>query len=91
VHIVFGTTLEEIVEMLRLSPAIRNALLQESGDLGTLLALARAAERGEAEAIDVCCEHLKTLYPDQGLQFDLAHIGEMSLASAAWISAHARA
>jgi c-di-GMP-related signal transduction protein len=34
VHIAFGTTVEEIADMPGLSPSIRNAILEESGELG---------------------------------------------------------
>ena len=90
VHVVFGSTTEEIVDTLRLSPSIRNAILEESGELGLLLALAKAVEKGDELAIGKCCERLGAEYPTQSHQLDAAQVGEMALASAAWISAHAR-
>jgi c-di-GMP-related signal transduction protein len=88
VHIVFGATVEEIVEMLRLSPAIRAAILEHTGELGLLLALAKAAEIGDEATLLAACEALKIKFPEV-IEFDLHHVGELNLAAAAWITEHA--
>jgi hypothetical protein len=41
--------------------------------------------------ISECRERLKAEHPEEFHHFDIARIGEISLASAAWISTHARA
>jgi len=89
VHIVFGATIEEIVDMLRLSPAIRCAILDETGELGLLLALAKASELGDEATLVAACEAIKSEFPNVGSDFDLYRIGELSLSAAAWITEHA--
>jgi c-di-GMP-related signal transduction protein len=88
VHIVFGATVEEIVEMLRLSPAIRAAILEETGELGLLLALAKAAEVGDEATLVAACEAIRMEFSEV-TEFDLQHVGELNLTAAAWITEHA--
>lgn len=90
VHIVFGATVEEIVDMLRLSPAIRSAILDEGGELGAMLALAKASELGDETGLLKACAAIRREFPEIGEHFDLQCIGELSLSAAAWISEHAR-
>lgn len=52
VDALLGRPLEEVVAELRLAPEIGAALLRREGELGRLLALAEAAERGDVDAIE---------------------------------------
>ncbi|MEZ4334546.1 MAG: EAL domain-containing protein [Myxococcota bacterium] len=58
VDALLGRPLEEIVRELRLGAEIEAALLRREGDLGRLLALAEAAERGDVDAIEGELERL---------------------------------
>lgn len=51
VDVLLGRPLEELVRELRLGPEIEAALLRREGELGRLLALAEAAERGDVDSI----------------------------------------
>jgi len=90
VHIVFGTSQEEVVEMLRLAPSIRSAILDESGELGLLLALAKASELGDEAMLRTACNNIQREFLQAGAEFDLQQTGILSLSAAAWISEHAR-
>ncbi len=90
VHIVFGTSQQEVVDMLRLSPAIRSAILEESGALGRLLTLAKASEVGDERLLQSACEGILAEFAGADPRFDLHRIGELSLAAASWICEHAR-
>lgn len=89
VHVVFGASVEEIVEMLRLSPAIRAAILDETGELGLLLALAKASELGDEATLQTACMAIEAEFPEASPDFDLHRVGELSLSAAAWITEHA--
>ncbi|WP_244815666.1 EAL and HDOD domain-containing protein [Caballeronia sp. Lep1P3] len=52
VHVVLDMQPAEIVDKLHLAADIRSAILAGEGALGALLGIARAAERGDARAID---------------------------------------
>jgi len=52
VHVVLDMQPAEIVDKLHLAADIRSAILAGEGELGALLAIAQAAERGDAHAID---------------------------------------
>lgn len=58
VDVLLGRPLEELVRELRLGAEIEDALLRRDGDLGHLLALAEAAERGDVDAITAGLERL---------------------------------
>jgi EAL and modified HD-GYP domain-containing signal transduction protein len=90
VHVVFGTSQQEVVDMLRLSPAIRSAILGETGELGMLLALAKASELGDERLLQTACDGILHEFGCTDPAFDLQRIGELSLAAAAWVSEHAR-
>jgi EAL and modified HD-GYP domain-containing signal transduction protein len=49
--VLFGSPLREVLAPLALGPAVQQALLAGSGELGTLLALVQAAERGAGEEL----------------------------------------
>ncbi|MFO0689671.1 MAG: EAL domain-containing protein [Myxococcota bacterium] len=51
VDALLGRPIEEIARELRLAPEIEAALIRREGDLGRLLGLAEAAERGDVDAI----------------------------------------
>lgn len=90
VHVVFGTSQQEVVDMLRLSPAIRSAILDETGELGMLLALSKASELGDERLLQTACDGILHEFACTDPAFDLQRIGELSLAAAAWVSEHAR-
>lgn len=52
VHVVVDLQPAEIVDKLHLTADIRSAILAGEGELGALLGIARATERGDVEAID---------------------------------------
>ena len=52
VHVVLDMQPSEILDKLHLAAEIRTAILAGEGSLGALLGVARAAERGDAPAID---------------------------------------
>lgn len=52
VHVVVDLQPAEIVDKLHLAADIRSAILAGKGELGALLGIARATERGDIEAID---------------------------------------
>jgi c-di-GMP-related signal transduction protein len=52
VHVVLDMQPVEILDKLHLSADIRAAILDGAGELGALLGIARAAEHGDAQAID---------------------------------------
>lgn len=52
VDALLGRPIEEIARELRLAPEIEAALVRREGDLGRLLDLAEAAERGDVDAIE---------------------------------------
>jgi c-di-GMP-related signal transduction protein len=90
VHVVFGTSQEEAVDMLRLSPEIRSAILEGSGELGLLLTLAKATEQGDAAALEAACQAIRAQVANAPADFDLEHIGQLSLTAATWLTEHVR-
>ncbi len=52
VHVVLDMQPEEILDKLHLTAEIRSAILSGSGELGALLTIAQAVERGDVGAID---------------------------------------
>jgi c-di-GMP-related signal transduction protein len=52
VHVVLDMQPAEILDKLHLTAEIRSAILDGAGELGALLGIAQAAERGDANAID---------------------------------------
>jgi c-di-GMP-related signal transduction protein len=90
VHLVFGSSVAETVEMLPLSVAIRTAILEQTGELGLLLALAQACEHGdEARMTDISVE-LARMASNGAAEFSLPTIVELSLQAAEWIARHSR-
>ncbi len=49
--VLFGSPLAQVLAPLALADAVQQALLERRGELGTLLALVEAAERGEFDAV----------------------------------------
>ncbi len=72
VHVLFGSTIEDVVSTLPIHADIRRALLDRHGDLGLLLNAAEAAESGELLAIRAACEALTVLTPDDLTMLGLA-------------------
>jgi EAL and modified HD-GYP domain-containing signal transduction protein len=58
VDALFGRPIDEIVRELRLGPDIEGALIRREGELGRLLTLAEAVERGDVDAIVAEQEYL---------------------------------
>jgi len=90
VHVVLGVSQQEVVELLPLSPEIRLAILNQSGELGVLLALAKATEIGDAGALQAACDAVNTRYAETGVTLDLLQVGKLSLKAAAWVAEHAQ-
>jgi EAL and modified HD-GYP domain-containing signal transduction protein len=61
IDVVFGGAIEDILSGLALSVPITEAILHRRGQLGQLLALAEAAERGDQITIDSLCEGLQPM------------------------------
>jgi c-di-GMP-related signal transduction protein len=98
VHVVLGTTLADVIDELKLSRPIREAIVDGGGMLGALLTIAQAAERGDAaaELADVARAGAEpAAAAHQGERADhLAGLSpevlaELSLSAAAWFGAHA--
>lgn len=66
--VLFGLPLDEVLQPLMISEAVQAALLSRGGELGALLALVEAAERGEHEAV---CAQMQAL---QLAPADVSHI-----------------
>ncbi|MDR5779856.1 EAL domain-containing protein [Caballeronia sp. LZ065] len=83
VHVVLDMQPAEILDKLHLAADIRAAILAGSGALGTLLGVARAAERGDAPAIDasrLAQPGLDALTP--------AMLAKLQVEAAAWFAEH---
>ncbi|MDR5757551.1 EAL domain-containing protein [Caballeronia sp. LZ035] len=83
VHVVLDMQPAEILDKLHLAADIRAAILTGSGALGTLLGVARAAERGDAPAIDasrLAQPGLDALTP--------AMLAKLQVEAAAWFAEH---
>jgi c-di-GMP-related signal transduction protein len=61
IDVVFGGTLEDILAGLALSVPITEAILHRRGQLGQLLSLAEAAERGDQVSITSLCQRLSPM------------------------------
>lgn len=83
VHVILDMQPAEIVDKLHLAAEIRSAILSGDGALGALLAVAQAAERGDAPAIDAS-QHaepaLAALTP--------AALAKLQMEAAAWYGEH---
>ncbi|GAB5099541.1 EAL domain-containing protein [Caballeronia sp. LP006] len=81
VHVVLGMQPEEIVDKLHLTAEIRSAILEGEGALGALLAIAKAAEQGDAAAIDA------SRLADPALaELTPATLSQMQVEAAAWFT-----
>ncbi|SAK40884.1 EAL and HDOD domain-containing protein [Caballeronia ptereochthonis] len=83
VHVVLDMQPAEILDKLHLAAEIRAAILTGEGPLGALLGIARAAERGDAPAIDASGRAqpvLGVLTP--------AVLAELQVEAAAWFAQH---
>jgi len=90
VHLVFGSTVEQVIAMLPLSLPIRVAILEEKGELGLLLALAQACEHGgEAEMTEIS-EALWKTTSGNSAHLSLPTVADLGLQASAWITRHAR-
>ncbi|MGV7209876.1 EAL and HDOD domain-containing protein [Oxalobacteraceae bacterium A2-2] len=56
--VLFGMPLEDVLKPLAISPSVQQALLEQAGPLGALLALLESAEAGDAPAL---AAHLQAL------------------------------
>jgi c-di-GMP-related signal transduction protein len=90
VHIVFGSTIEEIIEMLPLSQAIRVAILEETGELGLLLGLARACETGDADRMALITGQLAEGAATHAEAFTCSRAADLNLQASEWIAKHSR-
>jgi EAL and modified HD-GYP domain-containing signal transduction protein len=83
VHVVLDMRPVEILDKLHLAAEIRTAILAGAGPLGLLLGIARAAERGDAPAIDASRHAqpaLDVLTP--------AMLAKLQVEAAAWFAEH---
>lgn len=78
VDAVFGDTLEATLDALTLASHIRAAILRREGELGTLLNVIEALERGDWAALDRTSAALAPLAP--------AEWAELAITAAAWAS-----
>lgn len=85
VHVVLGTTPAETLDKLGLAPQIRDAIVEHSGEMGTLLQIVEAADErtgGRPDAASIAAAAgFEALTP--------AVLAEMNLSAAAWFGAHA--
>ncbi|SAK63236.1 diguanylate phosphodiesterase [Caballeronia hypogeia] len=83
VHVVLDMQLAEILDKLELTAEIRAAILEGAGPLGALLGIARAAERGDAPAIDASRGALPALDVLTPLM-----LAKLQFDAAAWFAEH---
>ncbi|CAG4896359.1 EAL and HDOD domain-containing protein [Paraburkholderia saeva] len=83
VHVVVDSTPESTLDRLGLAPQIRDAIVNYTGPLGTLLRITEAIEQG----LDVDAIARETLFPEfAGLTPDV--LAELSLSAASWTGGH---
>ncbi|MEX3985290.1 EAL and HDOD domain-containing protein [Paraburkholderia sp. EG287A] len=82
VHVLFGSTIDDVASKLPIHVDIRRALLERHGALGLLLNAAEAVESGKLTVICAACEEL----PD----FTHHYLTALGLAAAAWYDNHVR-
>ncbi|WP_277188391.1 EAL domain-containing protein [Caballeronia sp. BR00000012568055] len=82
VHVVLDMQPAEILDMLHLAAPIRAAILAQEGELGALLDIAHAAERGDVHAIDASTHQpsFDALTP--------AVLARLQVEAAAWFAEH---
>lgn len=89
VHVVLGTTPAETLDKLGLAPLIRDAIVEHSGALGTLLRIAEAADRGAEQGIDAASIAADTDAREAFAALTPGVLAELNLSAAAWFGAHA--
>jgi c-di-GMP-related signal transduction protein len=85
VHVVLGTTPAETLDKLGLAAQIRDAIVEHSGEMGTLLRIAEAADEGTDESADAAAIAAAAGFTE----LTPAVLAEMNLSAAAWFGAHA--
>jgi EAL and modified HD-GYP domain-containing signal transduction protein len=83
VHVVLDMQPVEILDKLHLAAEIRGAILAGEGPLGALLGIARAAERGDASAIDAS-RHARPSFE----ALTPAVLAKLQFDAAAWFAGH---
>ncbi|HEV3425889.1 MAG TPA: EAL domain-containing protein [Paraburkholderia sp.] len=89
VHVVLGTTPAETLDKLGLAPLIRDAIVERSGALGTLLRIAEAADEVAGEGTDGASIAAGADAPAGFAALTPAVLAELNLSAAAWFGAHA--
>jgi c-di-GMP-related signal transduction protein len=89
VHVVLGTTPAETLDKLGLAPQIRDAIVEHSGPLGTLLRIAEASDERTGEGIDAASIAAAADAPADFAVLTPAVLAELNLSAAAWFGAHA--
>ncbi|MBP0605736.1 MULTISPECIES: EAL and HDOD domain-containing protein [Burkholderia] len=64
VHVLFGSTIEDVVTTTPIHADIRRALLERHGELGWLLNASEAAESGDFDVIRAACDTLPIFTPN---------------------------
>lgn len=78
--VLFGAPLDEVLRPLSLGPALREALVEQGGELGQLLALAERAEAGDFAAVAPRLEALALSAFDFNVLLTQAHLWMLEVA-----------
>jgi EAL and modified HD-GYP domain-containing signal transduction protein len=89
VHVVLGTTPAETLDKLGLAPQIRDAIVEHSGAMGTLLRIAEAADERSDGRVDAASISAAADAPAGFAALTPAVLAELNLSAAAWFGAHA--
>jgi c-di-GMP-related signal transduction protein len=87
-HVVLGTTPGETLDKLGLARQIRDAIVDHSGPMGTLLRIAEAADEATDERNDAAAIAAAADAPDGFAALTPAVLAELNLSAAAWFGAH---
>jgi c-di-GMP-related signal transduction protein len=89
VHVVLGTAPAETLDKLGLARQIRDAIVEHSGPMGTLLRIAEAADEGTDERGDPAAIAAAADAPSGFAALTPSVLAELNLSAAAWFGAHA--
>ncbi|RFU48047.1 EAL and HDOD domain-containing protein [Paraburkholderia sp. DHOC27] len=89
VHVVLGTAPGETLDKLGLAREIRDAIVEHSGPMGTLLRIAEAADERTQGTVDAASIAAAADAPPGFAALTPAVLAELNLSAAAWFGAHA--
>lgn len=89
VHVVLGTTPAATLDKLGLAPQIRDAIVEHSGAMGTLLRIAEACDERTEGGADAASIAAAADAPAGFAALTPGVLAELNLSAAAWFGAHA--